>query len=274
MDQALTFDEIFVGRQYKVVKIPSYWTQRYPFEYIGKIGECEWKNSHTGICLKLDANLDLRRQFPPECLKEVEDTDKVLITGDAEKIELTPETVKLGALYKVVSVPSWYIRMMPYRPLYKVGKCINIYPFGLMLSIPEIKAQCYVPFNHIEEVKEEAAPKLTIREVKLNALYKIISIPSWYSETNFRFILNEIGKCMSILPFGLMLLIPKFKEQWYVPFQNVEEVKVTIVPEEITDKELISKMISNPLGALKIVRGLAKMNRNLHLRSFLEQGTI
>ena len=105
-------------------------------------------------------------------------------------------------------------------------------------------------------------------------LYKVVSIPSWYSETKPYPILNEIGKCMNILPFGVMLLILKSKDQWYVPFNNIEEVKATIVSKEITDEELISKILSNPLGALKIVRGLAKMNRNLHLRSFLEQGTI
>ena len=203
MDQALTFDKIFVGRQYKVVKMPPHWVQRYPSEYMGRIGECEWKNSHTGVCLKFDASLDLRRQFPPECLEEVKDMDKVLLTGDAKKIELMPETVKIGSLYKIISVPSWYSKTnLPYRALGKIGTCINIHPFGLMLSITELKAQCYIPF------------------------------------------------------------------------QNIEEVKITIIPKEITDKELISKMVSNPLGALKIVRGLSKMNKNLHLRSFLEQGSI
>lgn len=132
-----------------------------------------------------------------------------------------------------------------------------------------------------EKAAEEAEKQSMVTEqtAKLGRLYRIVKVPQYWQKISGKKqypSLGGIGRLMNIHDhFGVLRLSDGM--QRFVPFDCMEPVTIRIPPLQdavinISDDELIKKMVEKPLSTLKIIRGLAHMNKDYRLRQFLDRG--
>lgn len=201
MKRRLTHCDIKQDRWYKVVKAPDHWySGRYKYGVLGKVGRCQWVQSVHGVSLIF--NNCLERLVPPDCLEPAVNPDKKIekIVGD-----LNENTVKIGNVYLVHKEPLFY------------------------------------------KNTEYSCP-----------------------------VIGKFGKLVALRGSCCLLLFGKDREQHLVPFGCLTECgrEPSKRDEVKPDSVLIMKIIDNPEGTLKIIKGLAKMTKNCLLKNFLERGDL
>lgn len=189
--------------------------------------------------------------------------------------------IVVGKTYKVVAKPSHWGPRERYPNLGKVGvaRWVNAgHGVGLLIDncIDRIvPPECLIEWLTETKKEKEKTMGLTAAEVKVGSLYKVIQIPKFWEKVaagNYP-VLDKVGKLVDIKGEGGLLLFGITEEQHFVPFSCLEKYCSNPTP-EVPDDLLIDRMLENPEGVLKIVKGLAKMNKDMRLRAFVERGTL
>ena len=132
-----------------------------------------------------------------------------------------------------------------------------------------------------QKAEEEQKDMVTQETAKLGQLYRIVKVPPFWSKigNDKQYpALGAIGKLINIRKeFGTLKL--SNGTQRFAPFDCMEIVIIRVPPVageviNLSDEELIVKMVQKPLSTLKIIKGLAKMNKDRRLRAFLDKGVI
>jgi hypothetical protein len=138
----------------------------------------------------------------------------------------------------------------------------------------------------LEKKKEDEVNSCTIeaKEIKIGDLYRIIKVPDFWkdaAENGDYPALNKIGKLIRLHQSGGIYNAGTLRlgdgTQRFAPFDCIEEVKTYILPEpimDLADDKLLDIILRNPRGALKIVKGLAKMNKDPRAIAFVQKGML
>lgn len=182
--------------------------------------------------------------------------------------------IKKDGTYRVIAAPPHHGTGYNYWPLGKVGtvKWLNpLHGVNLVIQGQErlIKAEC------LEEVKDEQKTenKVTMNSDDVGRRYKVIKVPHFWDETdNGKYpVLNKIGRVKRVLTGGCLMYFGESQTtQNFLPYDCIESVPAA----EIEDAYLIKQILRNPKGALQLIRGLSKMNKDMFCRAFVERGMI
>lgn len=183
-----------------------------------------------------------------------------------------------GEKYRVFKKPEHLIGIC-YPYIGRIGECVwSDRSCGVKMRF-ENSVERIVPINCLEEIQKEV--KLNASNVKIGNLYRIKEAPSFWAESPELYAeLGRIGILIKVTPTGDKGIIKISNNQGsnnqrLVPLSHLEEVSVIIPPipvVDLSDEILISKILENPKGFLKIIKGLVKMNKEPRLKLFLERG--
>lgn len=199
------------------------------------------------------------------------------------KKRFTHADIKQCGWYKVISKPEYWDDRHKYLFLGKIGQCqwVNITHGVNMIfdnSIERIiPPYCLEPAEDPNKEKVVANKILGEPNVKIGDTYLVFKTPSFYKETDFECpVVGKFGTLIAIRGTGCLLTFGEERKQHFIPFDCLQETGkiVNDLYKKPTDEELISKIIDNPFGVLKIIKGLAKMNKNSTLKNLLEKGSI
>jgi len=185
--------------------------------------------------------------------------------------------IKKGGKYKVIATPSHWSPRSDYWPLGRVGTVQWINPINGVALLIEGKQERIVKPECLEEVVDESNTenKVTMNsdDIKVGESYKVIKIPFfWENHHGVYPVLNKIGKIKKAANTGcLMYFNNNESDQHFLPFECIEPARQVV---EIEDDYLVKQIVRNPTGALKLIRGLAKMNKDICCRAIVERGTI
>lgn len=189
--------------------------------------------------------------------------------------------IRVGKTYKVVAKPSYWGAREQYPNLGKIGVVRWVSAgHGVSLLFDKcvdriIPPECLIEWP-TEKTKEKEKPvELTADKAKIGSLYKVIQVPKFWEKItagNYP-VLDKVGKLVDIKGDGGLLLFGMTEEQHFIPFSCLENYCANPTS-EVPDNLLIDRMLENPEGVLKIVKGLAKMNKDTRLRAFVERGTL
>jgi hypothetical protein len=237
--KTLTHADIVKGRRYKVIGTPEH-LKGTRYQWLNMTGEALWVNvAHNMVCVQFGGCKE--RGIPPQCLEEAE--DKAMIIDCAN---LPP------------TYPGEGIRLL-YEQM------------GREQAAEEAKRNAKV--SQTGMVTQETA--------KLGQIYRITKVPPYWvkiSSTRQYPSIGMIGRLMKVSDgFGTLRLSDG--TQRFVPFDCMEMVTIRIPPladtvVNLSDEALIAKMVLKPLSTLKIIKGLAKMNKDRRLVAFLDKGII
>lgn len=236
--KTLTHADIVKGQWYKVVRVPNHLKGRnYP--WLNMTGVAVWVNSsHNAACIRFGSCKE--RVIPPYCLEEAENKATII---DCSKLPMA-DVDGIRLFYKNLGRES-------------VGKVVEA-------------EQKKLKEGQKSMVVQDVAKMFT----QIGQLYRITKVPPYWikiSATKQYPSLGAVGRLIKIGDCHGTLLLSD-KTQRFVPYDCMEHVTFRIPP--IADKELIAKIISKPLSTLKIIKGLAKMNKDYRLRAFLDKGVI
>lgn len=187
--------------------------------------------------------------------------------------------IKEGRKYRVIKLPVYWPHTHTHSHLGKIGLCkhVSINAVGLIFDgtiYRSIQPHCLEEAEEEMPVKEIKTNKtLNSENVEIDAKYKVIEVPAFWKEnvSNHDYpALNKIGKIKRKMGNGCLMYFSSPIDQHWLPYDCIEKVPVV----EIEDDYLIKRMRINPHGVLKLVKGLVKMNKDVHLLNFLEQGII
>jgi hypothetical protein len=135
-----------------------------------------------------------------------------------------------------------------------------------------------------KENENKVKGSINADNVKLDELYRIIKVPDFWKDA------DENGDYPSLNQIGRLIRLHQSKgayhagtlklgdgTQRFVPFECMEAVKIHVLPPpviDLADDKLIDVIILNPRGALKIVKGLAKMNKDPRAVAFVQRGML
>lgn len=234
MNRLLTHADIIKGHRYKVIGTPKH--------LIG-VMKYPWLNM-TGVALWVDVGHNMvciqfggckERGIPPECLEYAGEQAMIIDCANVPAAD-----------------PGEGMRIM-YEQLAR------------------------------EKAAEEAREKSMVsgQPAKINQLYRIVKTPPYWERISAKQAypsLGHIGRLIKIRgSFGTLRLSDGV--QRFVPFNCMELVTVRIpplaeTPMDLSDEALIEKMKLKPRSTLKIIKGLAHMNKDYRLRAFLDKGVI
>lgn len=196
---------------------------------------------------------------------------------------LTHCDIKQDLWYKVVRIPDkWDAHERAYGVLNKVGKCRWVQPvYGVGMIFDGcleriVPPECLAPAEDPTAEKNVNTP-LTEKDAKIGHIYFVWKEPSYYERAGYKCpVVGKFGELVSIRNGNCILLFGSEKTQHLVPLDCLQDMvkPAEKKKEEIPDGVLIKNMIKNPAGVLKIIKGLAKMNKDCALLAFLERGTI
>jgi hypothetical protein len=138
----------------------------------------------------------------------------------------------------------------------------------------------------LQENKEDEMNNRTteVAGVKMGSLYRIVKIPDFWKEgaDNGEYPdLGAVGRLISIHRsrdgYNAGTLKLSGGTQRYVPFACMEEVKILIPPPpvmDLADDKLLDAILVNPGGALKLMKGLARMNKDPRAVAFVQRGML
>ena len=235
MKKPLEHSDIVKGRRYKVIATPKHCIGIGNYPWLNMEGVALWSDAgHKLVGLEFKAGI---RGVPPDCLEEVE--------GQQMIIDCT--------------------KLPPAEP----GD-------GLRLL--------YENFAREKAAEEEKKKNMVTPEiVKMHQPYRIVKTPPFWqkvsdSKTQKYPALGDIGKLINVRNnFGTLRM--SNGTQRFVPFDCMELVTIRVpelreTPMDLSDEALIEKMKLKPKSTLKIIKGLAKMNKDYRLRAFLDRGVI
>lgn len=139
-----------------------------------------------------------------------------------------------------------------------------------------IPADCLTPVETVEE------NKLNNLNLRIGGTYRITTAPTFWSKCPELFCeLGRVGTLIKLTPNSrdpdVVAVLQIGNHQRCVPVSNLTEVKLLpapTAPVDLADHVLIDKILDNPRGFLKIIKGLAKMNKEPRLKAFLERGLV
>ena len=130
-----------------------------------------------------------------------------------------------------------------------------------------------------KSIVSENKESVVLENIKLNELYRIVKTPSFWSRIidarEYPF-LGQIGRLVKIHKRAGTLKLGDGTQR-FVPFSCMEAVKILIPPApviDLSDDKLIDVILANPVGCLKIIKGLAKMNKEPRLIAFVQRGIL
>lgn len=198
---------------------------------------------------------------------------------------LTHCDIKQDRWYKVVRVPSYLESIHHnYDVIGKIGKCRWVQPVhGANMLFDGCKErlvppECLAPAED-PTVKKDMNIPLTEKDIIIGHVYFVWKEPHFYERAGYKCpVLGKFGKLISRRGDSCILLFGRDEIQHLVPIDCLQDMVKPAEPakkkEEIPDGLLVKRMIQNPAGVLKLIKGLAKMNKDCALLAFLERGTI
>jgi len=174
-------------------------------------------------------------------------------------------------------------RLIPHDCLEAVEETPTIQTDEQSPIMDEYGTDALILFYKNQAEKEKKENNSVIPEnVKLDGLYRIVRIPPWWTENAVSVpypSLGQIGRLIKTTTNHVTLKMGDGKQR-FVPFTCLEAVNVIIPPSpslpvmDLSDDKLIDAIIANPVGCLKIVRGLAKMNKDPRAVAFVQRGML
>ena len=185
--------------------------------------------------------------------------------------------ITIGKRYEVVRTPKNWVMRYPYDNLNKSGVCkwVNV-NYGICLSLDN-SPERIVPPECLEEVPEvkPVIKDLNKSNVVIGNVYLVYKQPHFYDTAGYKCpVLGKFGKLKQVYGNGTLIVFGKDETQHFVPFDCLQEVipqPKNDVAVEISDNLLIERMMDNPEGVLKIVKGLWKMTKDPSLRAIVER---
>lgn len=184
--------------------------------------------------------------------------------------------IKEGKRYKIIAKPGHWGKNEIYPNMGKIGvaKWVKFY-YGVCLLIEDriermVKPEC------LEEVVDGPSPviqskmKLSDTNLKVGGRYQIIKVPGFWPKDEMYPDLGKIGRIRRIMPSVCLLTLTKESDQRILPFDCIKEVSSV----EIDEKYLIKQIQNNPWGAMRLMKGLSKMNKDVCCRNFVERGIL
>lgn len=236
MKRPLTHCDFTEGKRYKVIKRPEH-LKGVQYIWLNMVGVCKWSNAHNGVLMAFGECKE--RLIPHNCLEAVEE------------------------------IPT----QMSERP-----------PFDEK-STNDALILFYTNLGNEQKAKESKV-SLDASTAKVGNLYRIIKVPPFWNQSTHTGeypSLQQIGRLVKVHR-NAAVLIMSHNCQRFVPFDCMEEVEIRIPPApvpnvkppviDLTDDKLIDAIIANPRGALRIVKGLAKMNKDIRLITFVQRGIL
>jgi len=190
----------------------------------------------------------------------------------------TKNGITLMKRYKVIRKPAYWPPHTEFGWLGKVGTAHWFYPsedkaavnlyFGNNID-RTLPCDCLEP---VDDVNPQTSSKLDISTVKVGQPYRITGIPSFWKSGTFPPV-GTVGKLLAARASGCVLCFnDEHTNQRFLTYDCIEAVNQN--EPTIDDDVLVVQIMNNPWGALKIVKGLAKMNRDMKLVAFVERGWI
>lgn len=183
----------------------------------------------------------------------------------------------------MVRAPDYWEERYQYGVLNKTGRCQWVQPINGVSMIFDnclerlVPPYCLEPVANPNRKIKNAVEELNENTVEVGKFYLVNKEPFFYKDSGYSCpVLGKFGELVAVRGKCCLLLFGKEKHQHLLPFECLTlcEKKPEKKVVEIPDGVLIMKMIDNPEGVLKIIRGLAKMNKDYTLRTLLEKGTI
>ena len=240
MKKLLTRFDVAKGNRYKVVRRPEH-LKGVAYPWINMIGVCKWVSGN-------EANMSFgeckERLVPVSCLELVEE----IPTQMSEKPSLDE--------------PS-------------ANDALVLFYANKADEDAKEKEKLIEQARQREKEYEDLTPK----SIKLDNLYRIARVPHWWTENSASMpypSLGAIGRCTKINPKSVLLKMGN-GQQRYVPFSSLEQVNIIVPPPpvmDLADDKLIDIILANPRGCLKILKGLAKMNKDPRAVTFVQRGML
>jgi hypothetical protein len=235
--KSLTCSDIAEGKRYKVIKKPDH-LRGIDYPWLNMVGVCKWIVGND-VCMVFGECKE--RAVPPSCLE----------------LEESP------------------IQMNEKPSLDDHSTNDNL----ILFYANQANEQAKEREREIEQAKEREREyaNSTPKNIKLDNLYRIARIPPFWITTGVAYpSLGQIGRCIKIGPKSVTLKM-NGGGQRFVPFTCLEAINVIIPPAPVinlSDDKLIDSILANPLGCLRIVKGLTKMNKDPRLIAFVQRGIL
>lgn len=188
---------------------------------------------------------------------------------------LTHKDIIIGHKYKVVRNPIYLPSQFQYGEFNKIGVAISSNEnHGVSLKFNDHDR--IVPVNCLEEVAEEkinvSDKEITFSNITIGKYYLVYKTPSFFKDVAYNCpAVGKIGRVIHAQPNGAVLIFGKQDHQHFISYDCLQEYNPI---QEMEEKDLIQKIKENPQGALKIIKGLAKMTKDFSAREFIEIGKI
>lgn len=257
MKKTLTHADIKKGHWYKVIDTPKHLIGCGRYPWLNMEGVAIWIDvGHNMVCVRFGECKE--RGIPPYCLEPLVKEPIVIECGN-EPLGLQPGD----------GVRLYYERLGREKALEqeKLEREMNE-------RLGKEKAA-------EQEKLEREKNIVTEHTAKLGQLYRITKVPDYWQKISAKQqypSLGQIGRLMNInRHFGTLKLVDGV--QRFVSFDCMELVTIRVPPlaetvVNLSDEELIKKMVLKPRSTLKIIKGLAHMNKDYRLRAFLNRGII
>lgn len=188
----------------------------------------------------------------------------------------TRNGVTLMKRYKVVKKPGHWPSHCEFGWMNKIGTAQWFYPDEDKAAVNLYfgnNIERTLPCDCLERVDEpESNMPLNIGNVKIGESYKVVGIPSFWKDATHPE-LGNIGKVKAVRAGGCLLYFNNEQtNQRFITYDCLESAKQD--QPTLNDDILVVRILDNPWGALRIVKGLAKMSRDIKLRAFIEKGMI
>ena len=234
MKRPLRHCDIIAGHRYKVIRRPEH-LKGVQYPWINMVGVCKWVNIHNGAFLCFGECKE--RLVPVDCLEAVDMPIQISNqSSDKQK---------------------------------DAGQGLLTYYGNLGLK---------------KEKEDKMEGSVSAENVKIDGLYRIIRIPDFWksaAENGEYPSLNQIGRLIQLHQSGGTYSAGTLKlgdgTHRFVPFTCMEAVKILVPPApvmDLADDKLLDSIMLNPRGALKIIKGLAKMNKDPRAVAFVQRGVL